>query len=266
MRESDRGFNYSRDAGYLGGYASNYKRAKNSIKKFDKNKIQRLADQLIAACAVALAVIVISNFDVPFTRKIVSSVKWAVGENYNFKAETAAFANNVFPEISKKFKDVYNTVQGVFSGVNTVDTSSKTNTSSGASALMILPAAGEITSPFGEREDPITHQQAKHEGIDIAGKEGDPIKAALDGTVEKVEESTTLGRSITIKHSGGIETVYGHCSEIIVKQDQQVKQGEKIAKIGNTGESTGYHLHFEVLKDGKQIDPETMISSVTESK
>lgn len=266
LREVDRNYGYSRGGGYLNGYMSNYKKLKSNVKKIDKRRIHRIADQLIIACAIALTVIVISNLDVPFTRSVVNGAKWVVGDNYNFKAETESFTNNVFPVISKKFKEVYSTVQGVFSGNNnstnnTVNTSSKTN-----NTLMILPVNGTITSGFGEREDPITHKQVQHDGIDIAGKEGDSIKAALDGTVEKVENSTTLGKSVTLKHNDGLETVYGHCSEILAKQNQQVKQGDVIAKVGNTGESTGYHVHFEVIKDGKQIDPTSMISSVSESK
>lgn len=261
MREADKSYSYSRSGNYSSGYISNYKGIKNNVRKIDKKRLHRIANQLIAACGIALAIIVISNFNLPFARGIVNKVKWVAGANYDFKSETKSFTNNVFPGISKKIKEVYSSVQDVFIGNNnTVNTSSKTNT------LMIWPINGEITSGFGERQDPITHTESMHDGIDIAGKEGDTIKAALSGTVEKVGTSTTLGKYVTLKHSDNIETMYGHCSEILVKQNQQVNQGDEIAKVGNTGESTGYHLHFEVLKDGKQVDPTSMINSVSESK
>lgn len=260
MREPGRNYSYSRDISYPDGYTPGYRKTNNNTRRIDKKRLHRMANQLIAACVLALSVIVTSNFNAPFARSIVSGAKWVAEENFDFKGETASFTNNVFPDISKKIKDAFSTLQGVFSGKSSVDTSTKTN------SLMIWPVNGEVTSGFGEREDPITHQTVQHDGIDIAGKQGDPIKAALDGTVEKVGESSSLGLNVTIKHSSGIETVYGHCSEIIVKENQQVKQGDIIAKIGSTGESTGPHLHFEVLKDGKQVDPTTMISSVTESE
>jgi murein DD-endopeptidase MepM/ murein hydrolase activator NlpD len=131
---------------------------------------------------------------------------------------------------------------------------------------MIMPIDGQVTSEFGMRMDPISNENAQHNGIDIAGEIGTPIKAAMDGIVVKVEESKTMGRSIRLSHGNGLETVYGHCSEILMDENQAVKQGDFIAKVGDTGLVTSAHLHFEVIKDGMQIDPMSIVESVKQPK
>ena len=134
-------------------------------------------------------------------------------------------------------------------------------------SVMIMPVNGTITSNFGEREKPSeAGVNELHTGLDIAGDEGTPIKAALDGIVSKLEENNTLGRAVIIKHANGIETLYGHCSEILVTENDTVRQGDYIAKIGHTGNATAPHIHFEVLINGKPVDPLSVIGGIYEQK
>jgi Membrane proteins related to metalloendopeptidases len=261
LRELDRSYSYPRSTSTVRYQAGGYSKTGSKLFRFDKKMIQKMANQSIAACAIALLIIIMSNFDVKFINSIVGGAKWVVGENYDFKANTAVLTNSVLPGITQKIKEAYNSVGSMFKKNNAV------NASTNNTIMMIMPVEGEITSAFGSREDPITHQVADHDGIDIANKSGTPIKAALDGVVVKVEENnSTLGRMVRIKHDGGLETIYGHCSEILVKENQTIKQGDIIAKVGNTGSSTGDHLHFSVLKDGNYVNPTDMIGTVTESK
>lgn len=113
------------------------------------------------------------------------------------------------------------------------------------------PSSGFITSHF---------KSGGHTGIDIANVSGTPIYASADGTVKTVKNLTDgYGKYVVISHSNGYETYYAHMSKYIVKEGQTVKQGQIIGYVGMTGEATGNHCHFGIMKDGKFIDPTTML-------
>jgi len=117
----------------------------------------------------------------------------------------------------------------------------------------ISPTYGRFTSGFGYRTNPRT---AFHQGIDIANSKGTPIKATADGTVEFAGTRNGYGLTIIINHGFGYKTLYGHTSEMLVKAGEKVKCGQVIAKMGSTGYSTGSHLHYEVLVNGTNVDPQ----------
>ena len=112
-----------------------------------------------------------------------------------------------------------------------------------------------LSSGFGYRISPITGELEFHRALDLAAPEGTPIYAAASGRVIAAEYSSSLGYYITIQHTGGFVTRYGHCSELIAPQGAVVRQGEVIAKVGATGEATGNHLHFEMSISGVVFDP-----------
>ena len=115
---------------------------------------------------------------------------------------------------------------------------------------LTYPLKGTLSSPFGSRWGRM------HEGIDLAVPEGTPVKAAECGTVAYVSENAGgYGKFIRIDHGYGVETAYAHLSDIRVTSGQQVAKGTVIALSGNTGRSTGPHLHFEITQDGNPIDP-----------
>jgi len=117
-----------------------------------------------------------------------------------------------------------------------------------------------VTSEFGYRIDPITHQSAGHSGLDMGAPKGTPIRAALDGTVYVVRYSATgYGYHVMIDHGGGFVTLYGHCSAIYVTEGQTVSAGDVIAAVGTTGRSTGNHLHFEVRIGGQKQNPRSYL-------
>jgi len=124
---------------------------------------------------------------------------------------------------------------------------------------ILRPLNGEITSPFGDRIDPITNKYSLHTGTDFAAVVGTQIKSAITGTVVEVKKSNvSFGNFVRVKNAD-IITTYAHCSTIKVKEGDKVKQGDVIALSGNTGKSSGPHLHFEVTKDGRYVDPEKVI-------
>ena len=122
-------------------------------------------------------------------------------------------------------------------------------------AEFMKPAPGRYTSGFGTRIDPIDGSSSVHPGLDIAGKTGAPVEAAGDGVVTHAGPAGTYGNLVMIKHPDGLETRYAHMSAINVKTGDHVKTGDNIGAIGATGRVTGPHLHFEVRKDGKALDP-----------
>ncbi len=112
-----------------------------------------------------------------------------------------------------------------------------------------------ITSTFGFREHPSQAIEEFHTAVDIGALKGTPIRAAADGVVIKSEKSGSLGNHIIIDHSNGFFTIYGHCDKLIAKEGARIREGEIIAKVGSTGDSTGNHLHFGMKKDDLYFDP-----------
>ena len=125
---------------------------------------------------------------------------------------------------------------------------------------IIWPIKGVITSRFGNRT-PTKIVTANHKGLDIAGNMGDNIVSAMDGTVVQYSEEGDYGKHLRIQ-SGEVLTLYAHCSELLVQEGSIVKQGDVIAKVGATGRATGSHLHFEIRRDDRFINPELILGSL----
>ena len=116
-----------------------------------------------------------------------------------------------------------------------------------------------VTSRFGYRKSPFTGRREFHKAYDIAARQGTPVLATADGVVTFSGKKGFLGQTITIDHSHGMVTRYGHCSKLLKKRGEKVKRGETIALLGNTGRSTGPHVHYEVRLNGMPVNPEKYI-------
>jgi murein DD-endopeptidase MepM/ murein hydrolase activator NlpD len=119
------------------------------------------------------------------------------------------------------------------------------------------PVNGRVTSEFGWRVHPISHARSLHAGIDIAAPTGAPVYAAADGVVVKSQSGWNggYGNVVIVDHGSGIMTLYGHNSSLASSYGQEVKRGDVIAYVGNTGNSTGPHCHFEVRVNGVPQNP-----------
>lgn len=124
-----------------------------------------------------------------------------------------------------------------------------------SSTPAIAPVKGIFTSGFGTRSDPLTHGRGTHQGVDIAAAPGQPVRASADGIVMAASEQGGLGKAIFLAHGYGLSTRYGHLSAVGVRPGQKVKRGDIIGRVGSTGRSTGYHLHYEVRIDGEPVNP-----------
>jgi murein DD-endopeptidase MepM/ murein hydrolase activator NlpD len=133
---------------------------------------------------------------------------------------------------------------------------------SGDGIPSIYPTFGELTSGFGLRIHPILNDLEFHEGIDIANEMGTPIYATADGVVRLINYENGYGKRMFISHQDGYETQYAHLYSYHVKEGDSVRKGQIIALMGNSGMSTGPHLHYEVIKDGDKINPTAYLNRI----
>ena len=120
------------------------------------------------------------------------------------------------------------------------------------------PINGTVTSEFGKREATSAIISQNHTGIDVGANTGTVIVAAIEGTVTISSTVGEYGYHIKITN-GDVSTLYAHCSKLYVKVGDYIKQGQAIAEVGSTGNSTGPHLHFEVIRDGRYINPRNVL-------
>ncbi len=118
---------------------------------------------------------------------------------------------------------------------------------------------GWLSSKYGTRSDPFTGKPEFHKGVDLAGKEGNDIISVAAGVVTWADKRYGYGNLVEVNHGNGYVTRYGHAKEVLVKVGETVKKGQKIAHMGNTGRSTGPHVHFEVWVNGRTVDPSRYI-------
>jgi murein DD-endopeptidase MepM/ murein hydrolase activator NlpD len=151
-------------------------------------------------------------------------------------------------------------LEGLESRLHVVSRSVDRRNALAAATPSIWPAQGWLSSTMGHRIDPITGGDDFHAGLDIAGERGQPVYATAAGTVSHVGFQGGYGNLIVVDHGFGLETRYGHLLNYAVKNGARVKRGDVIGHVGNTGRSTGYHLHYEVLANGKLLNPLQLLS------
>lgn len=117
------------------------------------------------------------------------------------------------------------------------------------------PVKGWLTSSFGMRRDPFNGKRKMHDGLDIAARTGTPVVATADGIVSSIRTEPGYGKVVIVDHGYGYRSIYGHNSRYYVKVGQRVRRGERIAAVGNTGRSTGSHVHYEIRLNGVPVNP-----------
>jgi murein DD-endopeptidase MepM/ murein hydrolase activator NlpD len=117
------------------------------------------------------------------------------------------------------------------------------------------PVKGSITSKYGKRKDPLNQKTAFHTGIDFRGKKGEPILATADGVVKKAFRNGGYGNYVLIDHGNGYTTSFSHMKKYLVRKGDKIQRGQLIGLVGNSGRSTGSHLHYEIALDKKTINP-----------
>jgi murein DD-endopeptidase MepM/ murein hydrolase activator NlpD len=118
-----------------------------------------------------------------------------------------------------------------------------------------LPVQSPISSGYGLRSDPFTHKPRMHRGVDIAAPEGTEVEAVLGGEVVAAGFEQGYGNTVVVRHSDGLQTRYAHLGKIAVRNGDAIGTHQVLGSVGSTGRSTGPHLHFEVIRDGRPVDP-----------
>lgn len=157
-------------------------------------------------------------------------------------------------KLEQEYNDLMETSNNIASMIKNWEQSGTLGSVNG-SGRFIWPIHGEITSPFGWRTHPIFGTQIFHSGIDIGADYGDPILAADSGTVVYAGWMGGYGNAVMIDHGGGLVTLYGHNTAVLVSEGQAVDKGQVVAHAGSTGYSTGPHCHFEVRLHGEPVNP-----------
>lgn len=214
--------------------------------RLSERNLKNLYTICITCCIIGLSVTVLIRVD----KNGLSAVQTDISSAKNSLKDAAAVFSNQenfseMPDISKIMEETYlGQTEYVFQ--------SNTNPFNDA----VLPANSQtVSSFFGFRNDPFTGATAFHSGVDISVDEGTDITAIYDGKVTEVSENNTGGKYIEIEHPNGYISYYGHLSSSEVQIGDDVSKGDVIAKSGNTGVTTGPHLHFELKYNDRAVDP-----------
>lgn len=253
----------------MGNYNSQYEDYYSSLKK--KNRIRnspyqhmgynsidtrkpkgkywfrRITRDLIGVLILFLFIIGCKILVTPETQNVYNYSKNVLNQNFNYEDLMEKAKTVDLTKLQGKFTNIIQQIRSKITGNQSATTKIKNE--------FIVPVNGVETSDYGYREDPITKEKKFHAGIDIDAKENTDVLAAYDGKVKECGLDGQLGNYVLIDHGGGIETKYGHLNKILVKKEDAVKKSQVIAKSGNTGKSTGPHLHFELLYMGENEDP-----------
>jgi murein DD-endopeptidase MepM/ murein hydrolase activator NlpD len=186
----------------------------------------------------------------------------AGGSNANSGANTAIsdIAKAAFTTPEDTFGVLRDLLHGLESRLSFVRRDVERREALASATPSIWPAHGWLTGMFGGRSDPFTGEPGYHQGIDISTEKGQPIYATADGTVESASYTGDYGNLIVLQHGFGLSTRYGHLSSFVAKTGQTVKRGDVIGYVGSTGRSTGAHVHYEILANGKLINPLQLLS------
>lgn len=213
---------------------------------------RRIIRDLIGAAVLFFIVIACKVIVTPQTQAVYNYSKKIVDENYDYKQAYTKIKSLNLQGIEEEATDFIEKIKAKVTGGKTIKERIENQ--------FQVPVEGKISSPYGYREDPIDKSKKFHEGIDIDVKENTEVKAAFNGKIKDLGEDNTLGKYILIDHGEGIETKYGHLSSLSVQKGKEVKKGDVIGKSGNTGKSTGSHLHFELLYMGESKNPQNYIA------
>jgi murein DD-endopeptidase MepM/ murein hydrolase activator NlpD len=179
----------------------------------------------------------------------------AAGGVAQANAAISSFLSTSFTSPEDTFGVLRSLLQGLESRLSNVREDVERQEKLAAATPSIWPAHGWLTGTFGGRQDPFTHERGFHEGLDISTEKGQPVFATADGRVESAAYSGDYGNLVVLRHDFGLMTRYGHLSKFNVKPGTTVHRGDIIGYVGSTGRSTGAHLHYEIVANGKLLNP-----------
>jgi murein DD-endopeptidase MepM/ murein hydrolase activator NlpD len=179
----------------------------------------------------------------------------ATGGTAQQNAAVSEIAKAAFSTPEDTFGVLKDLLQGLEKRLNFVRRDVEQRQALSAATPSIWPTHGWLTGTFGGRSDPFSGEPAFHQGLDISTDKGQEVVTTADGVVESAQYTGDYGNLVVVQHAFGLTTRYGHLSKFNVKPGQSVKRNDVIGFVGATGRATGYHLHYEILANGKLLNP-----------
>jgi murein DD-endopeptidase MepM/ murein hydrolase activator NlpD len=230
------------------------------------DKINALKESLVELNGFEKKIRVIANIEQASESENLFGVGGTSPEDMDIRMSAQEKHNGLVREMHEQVKSLEFASNQQKYGFTDLLTGLETKRNLLASTPSVIPTSGWISSRFGRRKSPFTGLSELHKGMDIAGREGTLIKATANGTVAFAGKKGLLGKIIVIDHGHGISTRYGHCSKLVKKPGEKVARGDVIAHMGNTGRSTGPHLHYEIRLNGIQVNPEKYMFNISSLK
>lgn len=194
-----------------------------------------------------------------YDKKIAASLglerSYLLTKQWSDLARRSFALSNDYAKFDFKYDQIRDVISGIEGNIHKLDQFLLDKESFLNSTPTILPADGWITSYFGQRMSPWAGRLKMHEGLDVGAPYGTPVHAPADGIITYSGEKAGFGKFVQIDHGYGIETIYAHNQSLHVRSGQKIKRGSLLAAVGNTGHSTGPHLHYEVRVNGIAVDP-----------
>ena len=259
----------------------------NNINFSNEKRKMSLLTKIFIQTITSMCIFGIAYFMHQNNSSIIENIKPVLSQDINFEeiynkgsASVQSFMSFIEKEDSKEEKNLNNNIEenkaqeNVTENVNQTETENQVGMGGTAetvilsqdeqdiayikeNASIIMPVNGTLTSGYGKRT-PTDIISENHAGIDLGASVGTEIIAAMEGTVELVSSYGDYGNHLKITN-GEISTLYAHCSKILVNQGDYISQGQKIAEVGNTGRTTGPHLHFEISRNGRTVNPTAIL-------
>lgn len=238
--------------------------------KKSKNVKDRVFLNLLVMFNLAVIIFCIQNSEFIFTKEFLQLVNKYNGDatnkivnlfNYVLNNEETDINNEEIKETNSENENIVEEVKKEddnTSNISSINEMELDINNLNAAYKFIKPLNGTVSSGFGARESQYQNVRGYHTGIDIAANSGTPILASMQGIVELVSSDGDYGKHVKIR-CNNVYTLYAHCSKILVKEGQIVAEGQEIARVGSTGNSTGPHLHFEIRIDDRFVDPAKVI-------
>lgn len=231
----------------------------NRERSSDKKRAKTMINQIVMCAVIYVVMFLLNNSQSIFSEEVISKTKVILSYNVEFRQIYNDIVDKITVDnIEAVVEDEGSTEEGKGGAeyLEEVEEIVEEETKVVKNSY-IKPVENQVTSRFGFRDTNLDIPK-NHTGIDLAGKIGEEIKSSTDGTVILVSEEGDYGKHIKIQ-LGEMVFIYAHCNNIYVKEGENVEQGDVIAEVGNTGNSTGPHLHFEIRINNVPVDPEEFI-------
>jgi len=219
------------------------------------SEINKLKSKLVTLNNFEKKIRVIANLDQDNNQESLFGVGGSIPEDLSTNIDLAKRQTGLIRKMHEQVDNLHLATSNQKTGFSSLLEALEGQKNLLASTPAIRPVKGWMTSRFGYRNSPFTNRRELHKGLDIANREGTQIIAPADGIVKFAGRKGLLGKAIDIDHGHGMITRYGHLKEILKKRGAPVKRGDIIAEMGDTGRSTGPHLHYEVHLNGVPVNP-----------